>query len=140
MAKTKLTDKLAEDIITAIENGANFKDAAIYNGITEQTFYNWLNKGKKAKGGKFKEFYERMEEAKIKNKIFHITNINKAGKKDWKASAWRLERMYPEEYAKPEIQNNIQIENKNKINSNNNYNKKLDDIMDKAIEEIGEEE
>nr|WP_302577926.1 hypothetical protein [Methanobrevibacter arboriphilus] len=113
MAKSKLTDKIQEKIIIAIENGANFKDAAVYNGITEQTFYNWLKRGKESKKGKYKDFYEKMKEAKIKNKMFHIKNINVAGKKDWKASAWRLERMYPEEYARPEIQNNIEINNTN---------------------------
>ena len=62
MAKLKLTDKLCDDICNDIKAGVPIDHAAVAHGITRATFYNWYNKGEDAKSGKFKKFYDKVEE------------------------------------------------------------------------------
>jgi len=45
-----------------------------------------------------KTFRRQLAEAEAKHEITHLENIRTAGKKEWRASAWALERRYPERY------------------------------------------
>ena len=45
-----------------------------------------------------KTFRRQLAEAESKHEIAHLENIRAAGKKEWRASAWALERRYPERY------------------------------------------
>lgn len=97
--KTKLTDELANEICNDIKAGVPFKHAAISHGIDESTFYNWYNKGKEAKRKtKFRDFYEKVEEAKSVAINLRARRIYKAGETSWQADAWWLERMDPENF------------------------------------------
>lgn len=46
-----------------------------------------------------KTFARQLAEAESKHELAHLENIRAAGKKEWRASAWALERRYPERYA-----------------------------------------
>lgn len=45
-----------------------------------------------------KTFRRQLAAAEAKHEIAHLENIRTAGKKEWRASAWALERRYPERY------------------------------------------
>jgi hypothetical protein len=45
-------------------------------------------------------FHGRLKLAESKPEAIHIENIETASKKCWRASAWVLERLYPERYAR----------------------------------------
>lgn len=45
-----------------------------------------------------RSFRRQLAEAESKHEIAHLENIRTAGKKEWRASAWALERRYPERY------------------------------------------
>ena len=47
-------------------------------------------------------FYERIRVARAASKAAHLKNIVDAGKKEWQASGWYLERTDPEHYGKRE--------------------------------------
>lgn len=79
------------EICQYIEQGSNYEDAAALAGIGESTFYDW----KKEKP----EFVEALKKAELKCKQRNIQVIQKAGKKNWTAAAWWLERKYPEQFA-----------------------------------------
>lgn len=82
--KTKHTpDKLAA-IYKAVENGMSYKDACAVSGISEATFYEW----KKSKP----EFLETLCRAEAKGQKVLLNKIRAS--KDWRASAWILERRY----------------------------------------------
>lgn len=100
MAKLKLTDQLCDDICNDIKAGVPIDHAAIAHGITRATFYNWYNKGEKAKSGKFKKFYEKVEEAKSVAITLRARRIYKAGETSWQSDAWWLERVDPENFGK----------------------------------------
>ena len=102
MTKIKLTDELCDEICKDITQGVPIKHAAIAHGISESTFYNWMDKGKKAKSGKFCKFFNKVNEAKSQAIKLRAKRICKAGKSNWQADAWWLERVDPENFGRRE--------------------------------------
>lgn len=101
MAKTKLTPQLQEQIGNNITLGMPLKFAAEAAGITEVTFYNWLKRGEAESKGQFYEFAEHVKACKAKAVQLHLKLITKAATDgSWQASAWILERRYPEEFGR----------------------------------------
>lgn len=99
-AKTKLTPEVQEKICNEIKRGLPVTRAVVLAGIAMQTYYNWYNKGEKAKSGRFKEFYNKIEEAKAYGIALRVENIRKAGESGiWQADAWWLERMDPDNFS-----------------------------------------
>ena len=117
----KLTDQLCDEICKDIKEGVPIIHAAIAHGISQSTFYNWYNKGKDAKSGKFKQFYEKVEEAKSVAITLRARRIYKAGQANWQADAWWLERVDPENFGRKD---HHKIESEN---TNINVNMKSDD-------------
>lgn len=100
MARYKLTKEMQDKICKDIGEGVPILYAAQRNGICQSTFYEYYNKGKEAKKGKFRDFYEAVEEAKADAIAFHARQIHKASFQTWQASAWWLERTCPEFFGK----------------------------------------
>lgn len=100
MAKLKLTDQLCDEICNDIKAGVPIKHASISHGISESTFYNWFDKGRDAKSGKFKKFYDKIQEAKSVAITLRARRIYKAGEDNWQADAWWLERVDPTNFGR----------------------------------------
>lgn len=115
MAKLKLTDKLGDEICNDIKAGVPIVHAAISHGITHTTFYDWYNKGKNAKSGKFKQFHDKVEEAKSVAITLRARRIYKAGEDNWQADAWWLERVDPDNFGRKD---NLNIHSKQEITHN----------------------
>ncbi len=106
---TRLTKQIIEQLATYIENGNFAMDACKLVGVSESGYYKWLATGKAVLDGKIKmtksnalcvELVEAIKHADAKFKAYHIANINKASKTTWQASAWMLERRFPESYGR----------------------------------------
>ena len=98
--KSIINDTYTKKICDEIKRGMPLTKAALLAGITVPTFYNWYDKGKKAKTGKFKKFYDQVEEAKAYAIALRIENIRQAGADGtWQADAWWLERIDPENFS-----------------------------------------
>lgn len=134
----KFNDETIEIILKARESGLNQKECAEVAGINEATLYKWINKGKSAKSGRYKDFYNDFQMAKNKNKLFHLKKIHEA--ESWTSSAWYLERVYPEEFGrkdrmnlthdgKMEIESKVSLEEKRK--ENEDYFRKLEKELEK---------
>lgn len=96
--KPKLTEELAKEAITLVENGATNQDVINYLGVAEGTFYQWLRDPKNRAQD---ALAQGLKKAETKRKLWHLQRIQDAAKNgDWKASAWYLERRYPNEYAR----------------------------------------
>ena len=54
---SKLTPPLSEKLCEALAKGHSIPSACSVVGIVENTYYNWYNKGKNAKSGKYRQFY-----------------------------------------------------------------------------------
>ena len=100
MVKSKLTDPLCDEICNDIKAGVPIEHAAISHGISKKTFYNWYNKGEKARSGKFRKFYDKVTEAKSVAVTLRARRVYKAGETSWQADAWWLERVDPENFGR----------------------------------------
>ena len=101
MAKTKLNPTIKKQIGDNITLGMPLKFAAEAAGISEVTFYNWMNRGESESKGQFYEFAEHVKACKAKAVQLHLKLITKAATDgSWQASAWILERRYPEEFGR----------------------------------------
>jgi hypothetical protein len=91
-------DKLA----SAIQIGATYQLAALYAGISHDTFLRWRKKAEKApEGSDLARLRDRLQEAEGRAAIGWLARIEQeANNGDWKAAAWKLERRYPETYGR----------------------------------------
>lgn len=90
-------------IFKAVEVGASVRDAANMVGCHESTIYKWLERGEdpECTDADYIEFAKGYRAAQSRKKLFHLQNITNAAKDgQWQASAWFLERVYPNEFAK----------------------------------------
>lgn len=104
-------EDVRKDILAAVGNGLSIKSACDYAGINESTFYVWQNKcqedlDKGKKDSVYVDFFKSLKKARIAFKHANLKNIQNAAKKHWQASAWILERTFPEEYGSKQIVNN----------------------------------
>jgi len=117
---TIITEKHIEDVTTAIQSGAYIESAAAFAGIHKDTFYAWLKRGARALAAVYSEktglhnrkripvderpyvaFSDAIKKAMGESELFDLGVITKAAKDGaWQASAWRLERKYPDRWGR----------------------------------------
>ena len=96
--KPKLTEELADEAIKLVKSGATNADVISWLGVAETTFYAWIREPKNQAQEKLAQ---GLKKAETERKLWHLQRIHKAAEEgDWKASAWYLERRYPNEYAR----------------------------------------
>jgi hypothetical protein len=105
MAKTgrklKLTPAFIAEAAKLIGNGNTVSNVAPYMGITETTWYRWMEKGEESTIGIMREFYESIKKAQPVARIAAISGILQAGKEgNWQAFAWYLERTDPDNFGR----------------------------------------
>ena len=109
--KPKLTPELAKEAINLVKGGASNQDVIAWLGVSETSFYKWIRDPQNdaqrqlAQGLKRAEMERKLWHLqrihKMERKLWHLQRIHKAADEgDWKASAWYLERRYPNEYAR----------------------------------------
>ena len=85
-----VTDEMKDALITVIKNGLTPTEAASALGLSKA----WLQ----TEVNRYPEFEIQVNMAIEKFKLFHINNIQKFCKNSWQASAWLLERTFPERF------------------------------------------
>lgn len=100
--KSKLTKEVQNTICQALKAGNTRRASALYAGISETTFYDWLKKGEEKKRGLFPEFLEAVTRAENECEIFHVAILKKHAEKDWRASIAWLERRRVDDWGKKE--------------------------------------
>ncbi len=83
------------EIVAIISMGCSRRTAAQYVGCDPKTIQNTAERDEK--------FAEKLDRGQSQAVVTHVKNINSAAKKAqyWRAAAWALERLNPEEYATP---------------------------------------
>jgi hypothetical protein len=100
--RTRLTQALHDEIVSAIRAGTPVKHAAQAAGIGETTFHRWCAEGRaKSKNSKDprRKFADAVDQAHSQSIRLRVTRILKAGETNWQADAWWLERREPELFA-----------------------------------------
>ncbi len=120
---TRLTKLLIEQLATYIENGNFAQDACKLADVSESGFYKWLATGRAILDGEIEktranaltvELVEAIKHADAKFKAYHLSNINRASRATWQASAWMLERRFPDEYGR-RGENAVKIESEGAV-------------------------
>lgn len=100
-----MPDKCTKEMIGHIceLKEAGFTDKAICKcvGISQASLCAWKSKPKTEN---HLELIERLKKAQEKHRLTLVRRIEEGAINDWKAAAWLLERTYPDDYAKPEVQ------------------------------------
>jgi len=117
--KCKLTPELQSKICKYIEDGNYAIHACQAVGINATTFYDWVKRGDiditNGKDSIFSNFVNTLKEAEAKAIVTHVENIRQTAiSGEWTASAWFLERKYPDLFGKrtvePVVENKILIQ------------------------------
>jgi len=103
---SKLDNETIANLEAAFRLGASDGDACTYAGIGESTFYEWMARGKAATAGDYSDFSDRITRARAKGKVHLLAKIEAATDHDWRAAAWKLERMDPKHYG-PQVRHRI---------------------------------
>jgi hypothetical protein len=100
----KFNPETERTLIEAIEDGLPLKVAASLAGICYETLNRWKRRGEGSHAeAKFRQFCHALEKANAKAVQKHVQNISNA-RKDWKASAWILERRFRETFGKEHVE------------------------------------
>lgn len=98
---TKLTAVTQQAIVQALRAGNYLETAAAYAGVSKQSIYTWIKRGQKGEP-KYQEFLDAIEKAQADSETRDVAIIAKAAETQWQASAWRLERKFPERWGRRE--------------------------------------
>jgi hypothetical protein len=93
---TKLTPELADDLVVMLAAGMPVGRAAAAAGVPQRTLTRWLRAGLRQQVERARaeqvEAVEALPEARL------VGLVTRAARGDWAASAWWLERHYPERW------------------------------------------
>jgi hypothetical protein len=97
----KYSQELTDEICKWLRAGNNIQDSCELAGISKETYYQWKDKP---------DFLDATKRAELECKARNIAIIQKAGEKQWQASAWWMERKHNTEFALKQI-NELQGQN-----------------------------
>jgi hypothetical protein len=87
-----LDDTRKAEIIGIISAGGSRTMAAEFVGCALTTIY--------AEARRDEEFDRQLRRAAVRPILWHLNNIQKQAERSWRASAWLLERAYPQQFAR----------------------------------------
>ena len=73
--KSTLTADRMEKLLGCVRRGLSNKHACMVAGISETTFYRWIEKGKHAKRGPYRDFWNSLQAAHAHFEKFHLQAI-----------------------------------------------------------------
>jgi len=103
-----LDESVWQRLNQAISVGAYIEDACIFAGISSRQFRRWrelAEQGIQPYAERWEEINKSESQSIVRN-LFNIQNASNNG--TWQASAWLLERKYPEKYGRKETVNLIE--------------------------------
>lgn len=97
----KLTPQVQATVCALLRKGLSKKRAAFGSGIDEKTFYNWINRGRKANRGKYRDFYLATEAAIADYQRMLLTVVLKGSVElnQPRLALQLLERRFPQEFS-----------------------------------------
>jgi len=101
-APSRFNEDRAEKLLQAVRGGNYLETAARYAGISYQTLRRWLLKADEPDAPpEYVAFKEQLEKARADAEVAALAKIQKAASEGaWQASAWYLERSWPERWGR----------------------------------------
>ena len=128
----RFNDEICSELCSLHEEGLPLKSCAALVELSRQSVYDWLNKGKAAKSGKYRQFYLNWKKAEARYEQYHLQKIH--NNKSWMAHQYLLQVKDPQMYVvaeKQEIENKIEAEVKAEAKVDN---KTIFDLVDEELE------
>jgi hypothetical protein len=94
---SRFTKEVTDKILSELRLGMFFETACAMAAVPSRAARQWLTWGKEGKP-KYAEFADAVEAAREEAIRRHLAIIAHAGKKDWKARAWILEKLDPKRF------------------------------------------
>lgn len=110
--KTLLNEELIEEAEKLLKEGHYVQTLCRYFGITEQTWYNWVNKGEQYKdlteeekantpnAYLYVDFFEAVKRGSARGEMDALNVIHEHSKVKWQAAAWFLERRFRDRWGR----------------------------------------
>lgn len=134
MAKSKLTPDTHERIVQAVRAGNYFKQSAEAAGITDRTFYYWIEQGEAdAEQGRdtaHLRFLQAITRAQAEAEVHAVANIRKAMSEDWRAAAEYLRRRHPDRWSTQDrIEHGGKVEHGGSIEISSKVNNEIERLL-----------
>jgi transposase-like protein len=103
MRPEKINFELIESLCEDIAQGFSYEKAALNNGIAASTFFKWMQLGRKPDAEEiYSHLVKRVAEASDFSEAEALQLIRSAATlgRNWKATAWYLEKRFPEKYGR----------------------------------------
>lgn len=98
---SKILDAAVRDnLLTAIRAGNYIESAVRYAGISVASYRRWMDRGQSddPDDAPYAEFRTVVEKARADAEVRYVAIIAKAAERTWQASAWWLERSFPDRW------------------------------------------
>lgn len=127
----KFSEEVCSIILDARSSGMSMVECAGLAGISDRTLHRWLEKGEKAKSGKYHDFYLEYLKANLEFVKYHRDKISEH--KDWHASQYMLQVNENGKYNQTQkVESKVEAEVKSEVTVNllSNIKKKREDLND----------
>lgn len=101
--RTKLTPEVQNRIVAAMKAGNYMEAVCNFAGIGTSTFYRWMERGEKAKSGRYREFWEAVKKAEAEAEVRMVAQWQAHMPENWQAIATFLERRYPDRWGRRKL-------------------------------------
>lgn len=148
--KPLLNEELIEEICSVIRAGNYAKTAIDYVGISESSFYNWINRAE-AELARMEEegddepleseeiylqFLASFKKADSAAKVRNVAIINDAARTHWQAAAWYLERRDPENWGRKKIDVSANVNHTGGTKNETDHNVIIDEEEKELLEKL----
>ena len=96
---TILSEVIQNAMVEAIEAGNYASTAAESVGIGESTHYRWMKQGEEGIEP-YRGYWEAIKKAEAQAEMSAVQNIQTHSADNWTASAWYLERKFPDKWGR----------------------------------------
>lgn len=118
---TEMNAEIIKEVSRLLPKTLYLETVADALGVHRTTFWRWYKRGlkefkrlaknprskTKASESLFLDFCNAVKKGLAESELAAVSNIKRAGRKNWTASAWLLERRWPERWGKPEIDSGV---------------------------------
>lgn len=95
---TKLTPEIQRTICAALQAGNYVEAACGLAGISDTTFYRWMERGDRESRGQFREFRDSVSRAIAASEAGLVAVVYREAKGNWRAALALLSRRWPERW------------------------------------------
>jgi hypothetical protein len=110
---SKLTDKVVKAIVKTLRDGNYRVTAARAAGVSYESFALWFGKGKTARTGPFKDFYDAVLAAETYAETSLVQIIRREARLDAKHAKWFLAHRFRERWADNLSQGKLEVSGPN---------------------------